>query len=85
MQHTAQVNASTSVFHATPQRRGPLRQASPQTFSVSKREKSVEGAKAPEASSTDDWRIRSTGKNVNTATSTATVTTLPATNASPLK
>ena len=85
VQPAAHASASSSVFHATPQRPPPARHARPQIFSVVTRATNAAGAKTPSLFSSACTRIVATGKNVNTATSAPTATTPPATNASPLK
>ncbi len=85
VENTAHSTARISVFHATPQRVLPTMQPMPQIFSVNRRVKNACSDTAPSLFCTAWIRMVSTGKNVNTTTSSATMTTLPATNASPLK
>ena len=85
VQALAHSTARSSVFHATPQRVEPTTQPMPQIFCVNRRLKKAVADSASWASWTAEIRMRKTGKNVNTPTSVATATTLPATNASPLK
>ncbi len=85
VQHVAVESASISVFQATPQRVPPVTQPRPQIFSVDRRAWNADSENSPLLSSIAETRIRRTGKNVNTTTSDATATTLPATKASPLK
>ena len=84
MERTAQRLARINVFHATPQRVLPVMHDIPQIFSVNSRLKNAASEKAPSLSCTAWMRIFNTGKNVKAVTSSVTVTTLPATNASPL-
>src|SRR5881396_2197008 len=83
--NTAQSIARISVFQATPQRVLPVMHDKPHTFSVNSRVRKADTENAPSLSCTAWTRIFKTGKNVNVVTSNATATTLPATNASPLK
>ncbi len=85
MQAIAHENARSSVFHATPQRVEPVTQPVPHTFSVNRRCPNAVSDSASFASCAAEIRMRKTGKNVNTATSAATATAVPATNPSPLK
>ncbi len=85
VQQVAQRSASSSVFQATPQRAAPVRQETPQIFSVNRRAAIAWTEYAPPLSSNAETRMRMTGKKVNVATSTVTVTTLPAMKPSPLK
>ena len=83
--NTAQSVARISVFQATPQRVLPVMHEMPQIFCVKRRARKAERENAPSLSCAAWMRIFMTGKNVNAVTSNATATTLPATNASPLK
>ena len=80
-----QINASRSVFHATPQRGPPVRQPNPHTFCCVKRPRNAAIENAPPSSSNALTRILSTGKNVKIAVDARIATMHPAIKPSPLK